>query len=243
VSAAITTLASKARAAAFNHFAAAAAIILANRPALASSAALDRALQAVAPHLSATDRAAWATALIAGLPHGSIGSTRAIAAFLGQCAVESGGFTALEENLNYTAARLCQVWPSRFPSEALATACADNPERLANTVYANRLGNGDPESGDGWRFRGRGLIQMTGRTAYQSFAQSLAMNLDDAVDHAATRQGAVDSAVCYWAANNLNALANAWSLDNLTKRINGGTNGAVERARLCQAALHALGGS
>jgi putative chitinase len=115
------------------------------------------------------------------------------------------------------------------------------PELLANRVYAERLGNGGEDTGDGWRFRGRGLIQITGRTAYQRFAKSMGMTLDQAVEHAATEAGAADSAAWFWTANDLNGLAKTWSIDLLTRKINGGMAGAAERTRLCEAALHVFG--
>ncbi|HYZ20748.1 MAG TPA: hypothetical protein VE690_01200, partial [Rhodopila sp.] len=166
---------------------------------------------------------------------------RCVATFLGQCSVESAGFRALEENLNYSAARLCQVWPARFPNLEKAAACAMRPEALANAVYANRMGNGGAASGDGWRFRGRGLIQLTGRSAYERFARAMGIGLDQAVEHAATVQGAADSAAWFWSAQGLNALATTWSIDLITRKINGGSEGAAERRRLCEAALQAIG--
>ncbi|HET6607825.1 MAG TPA: glycoside hydrolase family 19 protein [Rhodopila sp.] len=202
---------------------------------------LSRGIAAVTPHLTEADRAGWLQVLPAPLRKAGITTTNRVAAFLGQCAVESGGFRLLEEDLNYSAARLCVVWPSHFPDQAAAEACAMAPERLANTVYANRLGNGDSASGDGWRFRGRGLIQMTGRETYQRFAQAMGLTLDIAVDHAGTHQGAVDSAAWFWSSRKLNALADAWSLEKLTISINGGSQGAADRARLCEAARHAIG--
>jgi putative chitinase len=202
---------------------------------------LDRALQAVAPHLTDSERGAWVAALAEPLQKADITAPRCVAAFLGQCAEESGGLRDLEEDLNYSATRLCQVWPNRFPSIAAAEACSLQPERLANRVYANRMGNGDEDSGDGWRFRGRGLIQITGRIAYEHFAQAMNMTLDQAVEHATTQAGAADSATWFWTTNGLNALANTWSIDLLTRKINGGMAGAAERSRLCEAALQAIG--
>jgi putative chitinase len=220
---------------------AAAVTVLANSPPPLPPTRLDPALRAVAPHLPDADHAAWVAALVAPLHRSGITAPRCVAAFLGQCAVESAGFHSLEEDLNYSASRLCQVWPNRFPDTEAAEPCALQPEVLANRVYANRMGNGDETSGDGWRFRGRGLIQMTGRAAYQRFASAMSMTLDQAVAHAASRVGAADSAVWFWSANQLNVLANTWSLDLLTRKINGGTDGAAERTRLCEAALHAIG--
>jgi putative chitinase len=202
---------------------------------------LDRALQAVAPYLSDAERAAWVAALSEPLLKAGITAPRCVAAFLGQCAEESGGLRHLEEDLSYSATRLCQVWPNYFPNAEAAEACARQPETLANRVYANRMGNGDQASGDGWRFRGRGLIQITGRANYEHFAQAMNMTLDEAVEHAATRGGAADSATWFWATNDLNALANSWSIDLLTRKINGGMAGAAERSRLCEAALLAIG--
>ncbi len=219
---------------------AAAVTVLANTPPPLPPDQLDPALQAVAPRLSADQRAAWVAVLAASLPKAGIAAPRCAAAFLGQCAVESGGFLSLEEDLNYSAERLCAVWPARFPDADSARACAFQPETLANRVYGNRMGNGDEASGDGWRFRGRGLIQITGRSAYDSFASAVSMTLDQAVAHAATQAGAADSAVWFWTANDLNALATTWSIDAMTRKINGGMEGAAERIRLCQAALQVL---
>lgn len=202
---------------------------------------LDAALKAVAPRLPDGDRADWVAVLGRPMLHAAISTPRCVAAFLGQCALESRGFTALEEDLNYTAARLCQVWPSRFPDEAAANQCAAQPEILANHVYAGRMGNGDEASGDGWRFRGRGLIQITGRAAYQRFARAMGMSLDEATEYAATRPGAGDSAAWFWTANGLNALASSWSIGLLSRKINGGSAGAADRVRLCEAALQAIG--
>jgi len=229
------------RAPSTNPAVAAAVTVLANNPLPARPDRLDPALEAVAPHLDADERAAWAAALAGPLRTAGITSARCVAAFLGQCAVESAGFRSLEEDLSYSAGRLCQVWPNRFPDTQTAEACALRPEMLANRVYASRMGNGDEASGDGWRFRGRGLIQITGRSAYERFARAMTMTLDQAVAHAATRAGAADSAVWFWSFNKLNGLANTWSLDLITRKINGGTTGAAERNRLCAAALHAIG--
>lgn len=220
--------------------AAAASVVLGGRPPPPGPGPVGAALRSVAPRLSETDRASWVTILHGTFCQSAISEPRCVAAFLGQCAAESGGFRVLEEDLDYTASRLCAVWPSHFPDEAVAAQCAGQPERLANVVYAGRLGNGDAASGDGWRFRGRGLIQITGRTAYQRFARTMRMTLDQAVAHAATAQGAADSAAWFWCANGLNALAQSWSIETLTRRINGGLEGTAERARLCEAALQAV---
>lgn len=220
---------------------AAAVVVLADSPPPLPSDHLDPALKAVAPRLTTDERAAWITAMGEPLLKAGITTPRCVAAFLGQCSQESGGFRDMEEDLSYSAARLCEVWPTRFPTLEAAEACALQPEALANRVYSNRMGNGDEASGDGWMFRGRGLIQITGRAAYQRFAEAMGMTLDQAVEHAATQAGAADSAAWYWSVNELNAPANAWSIDLITRKINGGMAGAAERTRLCEAALQAIG--
>jgi putative chitinase len=210
-------------------------------PPSAPLAGLEAAIRACAPRLTDAEVATWVDALTEPLRRNRIDTPRRIAAFLGQCAHESGGFKVMQENLNYRAERLCQVWPARFPNLATANECARNPERLANRVYANRMGNGDEASGDGWRFRGRGLIQLTGRSNYQRFASSLGCTVEDAAQQAETPRGAGESAAFFWSANSLNALADAWSIDAMTRKINGGTAGAVERRHLCDTALAAIG--
>jgi putative chitinase len=222
--------------------AAAAAVVSTKPPADPPLSGLMRGLAAVAPHMTDADRARWVVAMTGPLCRFAITTPRCLAAFLGQCAVESGGFLGLEENLSYTAARLCQVWPSRFPTTASATACAFQPEALANEVYSSRMGNGNVQSGDGWRFRGRGLIQLSGRTNYERFAAALNLGLDDAVNFASTQAGAAETAAWFWSVNGLNELAAAWSIDLITQKINGGTDAAAQRSQLCNAALHAIGG-
>ncbi len=206
-----------------------------------TGASLTRALSAVAPALNLNDLSAWTSLLSAKFAAAQITTPRRIAAFLGQTAAESGGFRRLEEDLGYSAPRLCQVWPSRFPTLASAQPFAFRPEALANQVYANRMGNGDAASGDGWRFRGRGLIQLTGRAAYERFAASCGLGLDDVINAAATADGAARTAIWFWESNGLNGLADAWALDRITMRINGGMQGAAERVTLCDAALRMLG--
>ncbi len=202
---------------------------------------LVQGLSAVALHLTDAEHAAWVAALTGPLRKAAITAPRCVAAFLGQCAVESGGFRGLEENLSYSAGRLCQVWPNRFLTTFAAEACAFQPETLANQVYADRMGNGGVQSGDGWQFRGRGLIQLTGRATYERFAKAMGLNLDQAVRHAATPLGAAESAAWFWSVNGLNDLAAAWSIDLITRKISGGMTSAAERSRLCDAALRAIG--
>jgi putative chitinase len=220
---------------------AAAVAVLGMLPPPLPAVRLGQALAAVAPHLAETERIAWVDVLEAPLLRAGIATPRGVAAFLGQCAAESAGFHGLEEDLRYSAARLCQVWPNHFPSLEAGEACAMRPEVLANRVYAGRMGNGDEATGDGWRFRGRGLLQLTGRSMYEQFARAVGMSLEQAVAYAATQAGAAESAIWFWTANQLNALADRWSIDLLTRKINGGTDGAPERRRLSEAALQAIG--
>jgi putative chitinase len=210
--------------------------------AMASDVArITAAIHAVAPRLSDADVTAWGDALRAPMQSSGITTAKRIAAFVGQCAVESGYFAALEENLHYSAGRLLVVWPARFQASGSAEACAGNPQLLANTVYCGRLGNGPPASGDGWKFRGRGLIQLTGRDNYQRFASSLGKSADDIADSLTTKPGAALSACWYWSRIGANALADQWQLTELTKRINGGDEGVGARLIACNAAFRAIG--
>jgi putative chitinase len=220
---------------------AAAVTVLTYPPRPPFSHPLEPALRAIAPHLADDERATWVDVLTGTLHTAAISGARCVAAFLGQVAVESAGFRSLEEDLCYSAVRLCEVWPNRFPHVEAAENYAFQPENLANLVYANRMGNGGEASGDGWRFRGRGLIQITGRTAYQHFALAKDITLDEAVEYAATHAGAAETAAWFWTANQLNALADTWSVNLITRKINGGMLGAAERARLSEAALQAIG--
>lgn len=185
----------------------------------------------------------WHAALSQLLPEYEINTPQRIAAFIAQCAHESGGFTALRENLNYRAATLRKIFPKYFPTDALAQQYASRPDRqeaIANLVYANRMGNGPPESGDGYRYCGRGLIQLTGKDNYTWFAASLDISVEDAAEYLETFEGAVQSACWFWETNNLNQWADAGDILTLTKRINGGTIGLEDRIAHYEHALHVL---
>ena len=185
----------------------------------------------------------WADALTQAMIKGEINTPRRCAAFLGQVSVESMGFTHLTENLNYSAPRLRKVWPKRFPNDATAEAYAHNPEKLANYVYASRLGNGDAASGDGWLFRGGGLIQTTGRFNYEAYGKMFGMTAEEAAVEIRKPTGAAQSAVYFWVAHNLNELADDWDIDAISIKVNGGSNGITEREEASQAALEAEGGT
>jgi len=171
----------------------------------------------------------WHQALTQILPDYGIDTPERVAAFLAQCAHESGQFQAIRENLNYKATSLQKTFPKYFPTPELAEEYAKQPEKIANRVYANRMGNGDENSGDGWRYCGRGLIQLTGRDNYQAFADSVQGNLEDVADYLQTFEGAVQSACWFWEANDLNTLADLGDIKTMTKRINGGYIGLEDR--------------
>ena len=163
------------------------------------------------------------------------------AAFIAQIAHESGGFNAVVENLNYSAKGLMGTFKKYFPDEATAKAYERQPERIANKVYANRMKNGPENSGDGWKFRGRGLIQLTGRDNYTRFSEGLGISLEDTVAYLETPEGAVSSAGWFWDNNSLNAFCDRDDFIGLTKRINGGTIGLQDRIHHYELALEALG--
>lgn len=184
----------------------------------------------------------WHEALTAILPDYDITTVSRVAAFLAQTVHESGGYISLKENLNYKAESLMKVWPRLFPDLETANRYAHNQQAIANRAYANRMGNGDEASGDGWKFCGRGLIQLTGHDNYQSFADSLQMNIDELPEYLGTFEGAVQSACWYWETNNLNTFADQGDIVGLTKRINGGTLGLSDRINHFQHALQVLQG-
>ena len=161
------------------------------------------------------------------------------AAFIGQCAVESANFTRLQENLNYSAQRLTQVWPSRFPNINMAESYAHNPEKLADFVYAGRMGN--LQDGDGWKFHGRGLIQLTGRENYANCGSGVGVDLIDNPDLLLTPKYAALSAGWFWNRKQLNLLADSGDIETMTKRINGGLTGLKERIAKITKALQVLG--
>ncbi len=184
----------------------------------------------------------WHEALSQLLPDYGIDSPLRVAHFIAQCAHESGNFVFIKENLNYRAASLRKVFPKYFPTDELAAQYANKPERIANRVYANRMGNGPEESGDGWRYCGRGLIQLTGKDNYTFFAGSLGIPVEEAAEYLATFEGAAQSACFFWEQNNLNRFADANDVRGLTRAINGGFIGLEDRIKHTTHALHVLGG-
>jgi len=165
-----------------------------------------------------------------------INNPNRIAMFLAQIGHESGGLRATQENLNYRAETLLKVFPKYFRGKD-PNQYAKQPEKIANLVYASRMGNGPPESGDGYRFRGRGLIQLTGRSNYTIFAQDMEMQLEDVIEWCSEPEGACWSAGWFWDSRELNQWADKGDILTTTKKINGGTIGLKDREEHYHAAL------
>lgn len=184
-----------------------------------------------------------------------IDNPRRVAAFVAQVAHESDLFTATEERLNYSAEGLARTWPARYaragvkgnPPNDLALQLARRPELIASHTYANRMGNGAPESGDGWRYRGRGLIQLTGKANYEAIGDVVRGVDPDAPDFVANPDAVKEprwsamAAAAFWSERGLNDLADAQRFRDITRRINGGENGMDHRLKLYRRALAAFG--
>ena len=160
------------------------------------------------------------------------------AMFLAQVGHESGGFKTLVENLNYSSDRLLVVFPKYF-NATTAKAYHRQPQKIANRVYANRMGKGDEASGDGWKYRGKGAIQITGKNNHKLFAESVGKTIDEAVDYMLTPEGAIMSAGWFWDYVNCNETSS--SVTQTTKKINGGTNGLDDRRAYYTKAQAVLG--
>lgn len=188
----------------------------------------------------------WYDALCDILPKYGITTERRVAHFLSQTAHESGGYKRLEENLNYSAKALRSVFGRYFgePPKADADEYARNPEMIANRVYNDEFRKykmGNTQEGDGWRFRGRGLKQLTGRDNYTRFGATVGMTAEEAAEYVATPKGAVESACWFWDANNLNSIADTDDVVKMTKKINGGNIGLEDRQKRYAHALKVLG--
>jgi putative chitinase len=190
--------------------------------------------------------AAWCEELNKALPKYDITTPQRIAGFISQCAHESMDFNAMSENLNYREETLNKVFPRYFgPGKRNAAEYAKNPEKIANYVYmdefrTSKLGNVQP--GDGWRFRGRGLKQLTGRDNYTRFAKDYDMTAEEAAVWVETKEGALASALWFWNTNNLNPIADTASVPALTKKINGGNIGLQDRQARYEKAMAVLTG-
>ena len=185
--------------------------------------------------------AEWSEPLTTTFATFGVNDVKKQAAFIGQCSHECNRFKTLEENLNYRAETLQKLFGHKFkPGEV--ELYAHNPEKIANRIYANRMGNRDEKSGDGWRFHGRGCIQLTGHDNYYHFGQSVQRDMVKEPQLVATPMYAALSAGWFWKTHGCNDLAEAQNWEGLTRRINGGTFGSEERIKLTQHALAVLGG-
>lgn len=189
-----------------------------------------------------SDAAAWADAAMEILPKYEINTPNRIAGFFAQCGHESMNFTVLSENLNYRAETLEKLF-SKYFSKAGRNAAdyAKQPEKIANVIYGGRMRN--TEEGDGWRFRGRGVIQLTGRDNYTSFGLTIDMTAEQVIDYVQTKKGALESACWYWNSRNINAACDANDIVKMTKLVNGGTIGLEDRKKHYEQALAVLGGA
>ena len=196
--------------------------------------------------LGAHDADAWAPILAATCAAHGIATPRRIAAFLANVMVESGSLGRLVENLNYTTEALLTQWPKRF-TPTTAKSLGRGPGRVADqrgiaeAAYGGRLGNGPPGSGDGWAYRGRGLIQLTGKTNYDRFARRIKVPLEALPAHLETRPGAAESAARFWVETGCNDPAEAGEIDKVRVLVNGGTNGLEECRKHYHAACKLLG--
>lgn len=203
------------------------------------------------------DPANWLDAVVQTCLEFEINTAERIAAFLAQTAHESGGYTMLTENLNYRAATLAACWPTRFavlgpdkkPTKdaqgkliptAVANSIAGKPELIANLVYSSRMGNGPAESGEGWKYRGRGLKQLTGKDNYTRCGQALGLDLVSNPDLLLDPLPAARSAGWFWKTNNLSAFADSGDIKGMTKKINGGFIGLEDRQRRYDKVLSAF---
>ena len=190
----------------------------------------------------------WSRALSMAMDEYEINNPMRQAAFLGQIAVETGQLNRVQENLNYSPRRAFEVWPSHFKDLAEATLYARNPEKLANRVYANRMGNGPERSGDGFLFRGRGCIQVTGRENYEIVSKLLDRpSIMTMPDQLTVPRYAAASAAAWWKSKKLNELADKLATKPLekvvkviTKIVNGGEHGLDERVQHTRYGLEAL---
>ncbi|MDR4127000.1 glycoside hydrolase family 19 protein [Yanghanlia caeni] len=183
--------------------------------------------------------ALWLPHLTAAMRKYNITEPLHVAAFLAQIGVESGALSRLTENLNYSAPRLRQVWPSRFKSDAVAQRYANNPRDLANYVYGSRMGN-QPGSDDGWNYRGRGLKQLTGRDNYTEYQRASGVPVLANPDYLVRYDYAADSAAWFWHSRGCGGFVDRGDWQGLTKRINGGLNGHSERMARTQLAIDAI---
>ena len=189
----------------------------------------------------------WYDAMVEIFPKYDIDTPERIAGFVAQCAHESGDFKTLEENLNYSESALNKVFGRYFGKKKRdAKEYARNPEKIANYVYMDEFRSkagalGNVKDGDGWKFRGRGLKQLTGRANYAAFGKTIDMTADEAADYVATEKGAIESACWFWNTRKLNDIADSGDITKMTKIINGGSIGLADRKKRYESALDILG--
>ena len=192
----------------------------------------------------AQDPTGWAEAMNNVFPTYDINTPQRVPAFLAQCGHESGGWTVFEENLFYSAQGLMKVFPKYFPTADLANAYAKQPEKIANRIYGGRMGNGPEDSGDGYKYRGRGPIQLTGKDNYRAFAKEMFDDWENLFENpdwvTADRDFALMSAIWFWNKNKLNVQADAGDIKLMTKKINGGYIGLEDRIKHYNEAIHLL---
>ena len=198
----------------------------------------------------------WARAVSLACQEFGIDTAQRIAGFLSQCAHESGGFERLQENLNYSADGMAGIWPKRFAvlgpdkkpikkdgknqPNKFALALHRKPEMIANVVYSGRMGNGPTESGEGWKYRGRGLKQLTGKDNHRACSEGLGVDLVENPDLLLDPVYAARSAAWFWATNKCNSFADSSDIEGLTKRINGGLIGIDDRKKRYASAMRSL---
>jgi putative chitinase len=185
--------------------------------------------------------AEWVDALNETFTRFNLTTNNQKAMFIGQCSHECGNFRILEENLNYKAATLMRLWPKRFPTLEKANEYSGNSKKIANSVYSSRMGNRDENSGDGYRFRGRGCIQLTGHANYFHAGKALGVDFVSEPDLVATPKFASLTAGWFWSTHNCNAPSDALDYTKVTKIINGGTIGLDDRIKHTQQAWAVLG--
>jgi len=185
----------------------------------------------------------WYEAMCEILPLWEVDTIERVAGFIAQCGHESGGFRVLSENLNYSASALNKIFGKYFVRAGRdPQPYHRQPEKIANVIYAGRMDNGNTASGDGWKFRGGGILQLTGRYNYTEFGKAVEMSPDEATDYVRTKKGALDSACWFWDTNNINKYCDNQDIVGMTKRINGGTIGLEDRKKHYIHALDVLGG-
>jgi putative chitinase len=186
----------------------------------------------------------WYDAMVDILPKYDINTPARVAGFVAQCGHESNNFTVLTENLNYSAKALDSIFGKYFKRAGRdAEAYHRQPEKIANVIYAGRMDNNDSDSGDGWCFRGGGILQLTGRSNYTAFGKSVGKTPEQATEYVRTKEGALASACWFWQTNNINKYCDSGDIVGMTKRINGGTIGLEDRKAHYEHAIEVLTGS